>query len=341
MFKFLFSSTKNHAFRHVRLMGINMVFFRSSFKRKLADYIGAQCALSDRDISLIKKLSERYTLPSINRASVESKVENLNELGITHSMNSPRLIVSLTSYPARMYDLHLCLYSLLTQTEKPDKVILWLAPEQFPNGESDIPKKVLDLKQWGLEIRWCPDYRSFKKIIPALEAFPDDVIVTADDDLYYSPDWLAKLWNAYQKGGIGVYAHRCHYIKMRNGEVMPYKAWQKCVTYSTPSYLNFPTSGGGILYAPHSLHKDVLLIDKARQLCPQADDIWLWGMSVLAGNKITLIDNPNNTIVYINPEREVGLNEDGTLWSSNKIGGNDEQLKALLSEYPAIMKAIQ
>lgn len=298
-------------------------------------------SLLNIDPVILEKISRAHRLLHINRDEINSKTENITSNGVVSEPRQQRLIVSLTSYPARMYDLHLCLYSLLTQAEKPDKVILWLAPEQFPNGESDIPKKVLDLKQWGLEIRWCPDYRSFKKIIPALMAFPDDVIVTADDDLYYSPDWLAKLWNAYQKGGIGVYAHRCHHIKMKNGEVTPYNAWEKCVTYSTPSYLNFPTSGGGVLYAPHSLHKDVLLIDKARQLCPQADDIWLWGMSVLAGNKVTLVDKPNNSIVYVNPEREVGLNEDGTLWSTNKIGENDKQLEALLNEYPAIMKAIQ
>jgi hypothetical protein len=46
--------------------------------------------------------------------------------------NEPRAIVSLTSCPERMYDIHFCTFSLLNQITKPDAVILWLAEEQFP-----------------------------------------------------------------------------------------------------------------------------------------------------------------------------------------------------------------
>ena len=40
---------------------------------------------------------------------------------------SRELIVSLTSYPKRFSTLHLTLKSLLTQSVRPDRVILWLA----------------------------------------------------------------------------------------------------------------------------------------------------------------------------------------------------------------------
>ena len=44
-----------------------------------------------------------------------------------------QLIVTLTSFPERINEVHLCINTLLNQTLKPDKIILWLAEEEFPN----------------------------------------------------------------------------------------------------------------------------------------------------------------------------------------------------------------
>ena len=46
-----------------------------------------------------------------------------------------RIIVSLTTYPARVQGVWVTIASLLNQTMKPYKVILWLAEEQFPKHE--------------------------------------------------------------------------------------------------------------------------------------------------------------------------------------------------------------
>lgn len=56
------------------------------------------------------------------------------------------VIISLTSYPARIDTIHLTIMTLLNQTMKPRKVMLWLAKEQFPNGGKDLPQKLLKLK---------------------------------------------------------------------------------------------------------------------------------------------------------------------------------------------------
>ena len=74
-----------------------------------------------------------------------------------------------------MYEIHYTLYSLLNQTVKPDEVVLWLAKEQFPNGNDDIPPAVLDLQKNGLTIKWCEDLRSYKKLIPSLKEYPVSV----------------------------------------------------------------------------------------------------------------------------------------------------------------------
>ena len=288
----------------------------------------------------LSKLLSMYNLPAINRDYVNSQVELMKESGINTLSRNQKVIVSLTSYPERMYDIHLCLYSLLTQNYKPDAVILWLAEEQFPNKEADIPRKVLALKQWGLEIRWCPDYRSFKKIIPALQIFPEDIIVTADDDLYYEPDWLQALWDEYQRSDKqSIIAHRCHKVTMKAGKISPYSRWPKCIQDNSKSFLNFSTNGGGTLFPPHTLAEDICEYDKIKTICPKGDDIWIWGMAVLKGTQIQVVKEPHS-IRFINPAREANMNEDVTLWATNRIK-NDEQIQNMIVVYPEIEKIIK
>lgn len=274
----------------------------------------------------------------INKEKLSYEIEKFTQRGVREEERThPRLIVSLTSYPERMYDLHFCLYSLLNQTLKPDMVILWLAREEFPNGENDISKKVLNLKKNGLTIKWCKNIRSYKKLIPALEEYPQDIIVTADDDIFYPQNWLEKLYTSYIKNPQNIHCHRAHKITFdKNSRIEPYQNWRKCIDDKTLSFNNFSTTGGGVLYPPKCLYKDVLNEDYFTKLAPEADDIWFWAMAVMNNTKIRVIENPFNQIVYTNPAREQRIYDETTLYSKNCAGGNDEQLKAVLAQYPQI-----
>lgn len=288
----------------------------------------------------ILKIVQMHTIPSINRDAINCEVEQLRQVGINmEEERKNKVIVSLTSYPKRMYDIHLCLYSLLTQSFKPDAVILWLAREQFPNGLDDVPQKVLNLQQWGLTIKWCADYRSYKKLIPSLQEYPNDIIVTADDDLFYEPDWLFVLWHNYLKSDRkSLIAHRSHKVLMQDGIIQPYSHWRKCVDDCSRSYYNFSTNGGGTLFPPNSLHNDVKNYELSAKYCPLGDDIWIWGMAVRKGTKIQIVDTPHR-IRYVNAAREVNMNDDGTLFQSNKTG-NDEQIRDLCNAYPSIKQSL-
>lgn len=281
-------------------------------------------------------------LKKMNKEKVLSEMENnIDYYGITKEKRDTKLIVSLTSFPERMYDIHYNLYSLLNQSVKPDEIILWLALEQFPNKEDDIPQKVLNLTKHGLRIEFTNDMKSYKKLIPSLKNYSSDIIITADDDIYYSKDWLEKLYNEYLQNPDCIIAHRCHRVTFDlNKNIAPYTKWEKEIEDDSSSTLNFFTGAGGVLYPPNSLCLDVLNEELFINLAPNADDIWFWAMALLNNKKIKVVNNPINKLIYINPEREIGFNGETTLYSQNKVD-NDKQLMNIINEYPQIINMLE
>ena len=62
-----------------------------------------------------------------------------DSLTIGTQKDSKRFIVSFTSYLARIPFVSQVLEGLYDQNLQADKILLWLAKEQFPNKESDLP----------------------------------------------------------------------------------------------------------------------------------------------------------------------------------------------------------
>lgn len=217
----------------------------------------------------------------------------------------PEIIISLTSYPARISTVNQTIESLLSQSMKADKVILWLAPEQFPNKETDLPRQLLDLRERGLTIDWYHDIKSYKKLIPALKKYPDAIIVTANDDNIYRPDWLKKLYESYLKYPECIH---CHRITKFYRDPAGFQVVTGGKDYhEAPSYLNKLVGLGGVLYPPHCFHKDILNEDLIKRLAPTNDDQWFWVQAALNGYKTRVVDNPNIEAHYVTGTQEFGL----------------------------------
>lgn len=58
---------------------------------------------------------------------------------------STKVIVSLTSYPPRIKTVDQVIRSLLAQTVKPWKIILWLANKEFSEGETSLPAGLVNV----------------------------------------------------------------------------------------------------------------------------------------------------------------------------------------------------
>ncbi len=230
------------------------------------------------------------------------------------------LVVSLTSFPARIHLVQYAIYSLLKQSLKPNRLVLWLADFQFPGQERDLPEELLALKPLGLEIRWCEDIKSFKKLIPALREFPDAILVTADDDLYYPKNWLKSLYQSWL--GDETCIHCGGMRKMtwdENGNVNPYGLWTWNPPDGSPAFKNTQLGGYGALYPPRSLHPDVGNAGLLARLSPTADDLWFWAMAVRGGTKIRLIQKNRQQTVLI-PDSLATPH----LWSQNHSGGGND-----------------
>lgn len=227
------------------------------------------------------------------------------------------IVVSLTSYPPRFPTLHLTLRSLLSQDIAPDVLVLWVARAD----RAKLPRNVEKLQRYGLTIKECPDWGPFKKIIPALEEYPDATIVTADDDVFYPKGWLRRFVEEYRDPDE-VLCQRARRADVR----MPYKSWSLLLEPDAGHHV-FPTGIAGVLYPPGTLASGVNDAEAFMRLCPKADDVWLYWMAARAGAVHRLIEPVGEFTAWPKSQR-------AALWRTNQVdGGNDAQVGKMFAVY--------
>lgn len=240
----------------------------------------------------------------------------------------PSIIISLTSYPARISYVASVIESIKCQTVKPDKILLWLAESQFVNKEKDLPAELLAQIDEVAELRWCEDIRPHKKYYYAMQEYPDSILITIDDDIYYDSKLIESLLASYLKYPYAVSAMRAHLITFEDGEIAPYKNWKREIdTVGVPSYALCATGVGGVLYPPHSLSKETFNLEAIKQTCLNADDLWLKVMEIISGVPVVVARKPCK-LTYIDGSQETAL------WKQNdSLGANDPQFAAILDRY--------
>ena len=236
-----------------------------------------------------------------------------------------QVIINLTSYPPRFNKIHLTIKTLLAQSYKADKLILWIAHKD----KEQLPEAIIKLerKYQNFEIRFCDDLRSYKKIIPALLAFPNEILITADDDVYYSHNWLKTLIANWNGNNNQIVAYRTHKVALNDdGTAKPYNGWQHCCS-NTSNCVLFPTGSAGILYPSGSLNSAVTDHKTFMDICQTADDVWLFWMGQL--NNTTIKKTQQNFNIVNWP----GTNDSGLAQSNVLNNQNDIQIKALENKY--------
>jgi len=220
----------------------------------------------------------------------EIKIPPLDGLNADKS-RKPEIIVSLTSFPARMPFVPIVLDAMLSQTVKPDRIILWLSEEQFPNN--GLPEWTDTYKRAGVEIYFRPDdLKSHKKYYYAIKENPEAIVILVDDDLYYDNDTIEQLYNSYLKFPNAISALTVNEITFdRHNNILSSLKW---ALWGLDKYMEKPSmrlyflSGHGTLLPPNALHPEAFNIPAFKKLCLYDDELWLKIMSVLQGTPVVL-----------------------------------------------------
>ncbi|MFT6218918.1 MAG: hypothetical protein ACJA2Y_000891 [Cycloclasticus pugetii] len=248
--------------------------------------------------------------------------------GLTSSPREKLLIVSLTSYPKRFNVVYLAIESLMSQTVKPDKIILWLSIDELTNNK--IPYKLEKLKSRGLDIRIANEnIKSYKKLIYSIEEFEKSNIITCDDDVIYHKDFIGGLCNKSKEFPYHIVAYRCTWMRKESANKLhEYLNWGSPKD-NKPSLNIFPTGVGGVLYPPGSLDDRFSDRNLFIKLAPSADDIWFKAMALLNKTKTVMVNEKSTDCFTV-----IEGSQDEALWHINVTENkNDEQLKEVFDYF--------
>lgn len=226
------------------------------------------------------------------------------------------VIVAMTSIPSRLSIVHLVVRSLLNQQVLPKKIVLWLHKDL----QNRLPQKLFKLQGDTFEIRYSDLTCSHRKLIYALEQFPDDIIVTCDDDLLYRKSWLKNLYDEHLNNSKAILANQTRYISHDgNGTLLPYKQWK----HENGKHFNqkavLPIGAGGVLYPPHSLDKKTTDQNLFLKLTPKADDLWFKAMALLKGTDAYLVENKTKSPIPIFGSQKQSLKKTNVDGDKNRV----------------------
>jgi hypothetical protein len=264
-------------------------------------------------------------------------VASLNEFN-KHSEESlvdenHNIVVSLTTFGRRIHEVYLTIESLGQQTLKPKRILLWLAEDEFSN--KTLPISLQNLVKRGLEIKFCADIRSYKKLVPTLKMLPNETIITVDDDILYGRHLLEILWTEHQTTPDQIICGSAKEMTFTNKSVSPYGNWlvnsENC---KRASFNNIAIGFGAVLYFPGCFSEEVINENLFLKYSPTADDLWFKAMSKLKGVKVRSVSHLLGTA---NQSIAIESAQEDSLSIINVINGrNDEQFQAILKAYPEL-----
>lgn len=223
------------------------------------------------------------------------------------------VIISLTSFPARIGSVWATVDSLLVQSASLRAVVLVLSDEEFPRRT--IPRSLDRRIRRGLTVHWVPvDHRSFDKLLPALIAFPDCRVITVDDDKLYPRQMATRIVDASDEvpdaiiGYSGRLSTRLPDDEIHLGPVLE---------TPTRSHRLYLLNGTGVLYPPGALDERVHDFALTERLCPTSDDVWFWVLSLVAGTERICLGMQK-------PPANLGQSGTPTLQSVNRVTKGDQ-----------------
>lgn len=256
--------------------------------------------------------------------------------------NIANITITFTTISERLHLLEPVIESLHKQTVKPSKILLNISEEAYllDKGVDKSSKTLLGLKNKFplLHINWVKNTGPFRKIVPFMEQYynsgdkEERVFITVDDDTVYPDYFVEKLYQEFNEHDC-VVAFRGRYITLENTSIATYNKWE--LGKDKTHIANLPTGKDGVIYSTKFFTKDFIDIQKAVELAPTADDLWIKWHCALNGVKAKILNPEAATsdyksfpvVDYSAEYRDVSLFK---AHNSNGSGGkNDKSVKSL------------
>lgn len=238
----------------------------------------------------------------------------VGEFSFNGEHREKKVILSMTSFPGRINEVQYALKSLMLQTYKPDRILLWLAENQFPDKK--LPDSLKELESYGLEIYYCEDLvgqKRYYNIYPELKE--DEVLITYDDDILFSDHSVERIMNTHQRFPGCIVCDRGQEAVYKEDGTMEIPGRWKTISsegVGKPSFKILPSPGGGCLYFKDSLYRDVFDVEKVRG-ARRVGDLFLMFMALQQGTPIVKTEKYHRTFTLIDLNQEVQLGRDAIL----------------------------
>jgi hypothetical protein len=252
----------------------------------------------------------------------------------------------MTSWPPAIEFVPAAVRSILEGSVLPHKVVLYLAEPQFPGRALPDEIEALKARSPLFEVRWTQrDIRSYKKLVPALADFPDDIIVTVDDDILFPEDTLEKLLLRHREYPDMIIAHNVRRMATnRRGILKGYFHWPRYrpAKYRRhpplPGYNNLLFGGVGVLYPPRSLDAAMLDPELFMAMAPTVDDVWFWAAATSQGTKVVPVPFGNIKLRALGKPAEIAL---GTGNTRSGVDVNRNVVIEILKKYPLVRRRLE
>lgn len=235
------------------------------------------------------------------------------------------VIVSLTTIPSRIKSVHLTIRSILSQNQKPKKVVLWL----HESLESTIPNSLRKIEGPLFKIHFTKNDFSHLKLIETINLYPKEYVITVDDDLMYPPEFLSLLYKTHKKYPNAIIANEVRQITYdKAGFPKSYVEWNHIKEQPENSTFLLPLGVFGVLYPPNSLHSDVTNPKLIKELAPKADDLWFRAMGILQKTEVIISETQPSPAILILGTQAIALKRTNKHQDYNRT-----QWKQLMEHY--------
>lgn len=202
-----------------------------------------------------------------------------------------KAIISVTTTKGRLPLFFYSLQSLKKQRYSEYEIAINISstPYLFDDGINCIPDW---MSGSNISVNFYDNTGPYRKLVPIFNHLrPDDILITADDDILYSENWLTRILMCASHNPEAIVCGRAREIRKNIfGNFQGYVNWPYAEKKLTGLNL-LPIGCSGVAYRKHLLDADFITDRAFQKYAPTTDDIWFRHASIRM-----------NTPVVVDPE---------------------------------------